>query len=157
MKFCNAGGQAFVHGRPWARCQLTRAAWRSSRHPLGFVFVNKLTPREANALNADISSQFLVSLDGTMPNPRDRRADPDGWEENGKQADNAKNSKSPSATFDVHALSGGMLAEAADIARNIMLFTQTAFKLWIDSMAVDLIKAANGKWYFLQVYSSSLL
>lgn len=55
------------------------------------------------------------------------------------------------STFDVFSLSGASLTEAAEIAHKLLVLTQTLFKVWLESLVVDLVKGWNGKWYMLQV------
>ncbi|CDJ36304.1 uncharacterized protein EMH_0046360 [Eimeria mitis] len=147
--------QVFIHGKKHSRCQLTRAAWRAGSTPVGFTLVNKLTPEEGREANLDITGQFCVSCDNAFPVRRPRDAE----YANGESLD-ADSTKQviggPNSTFDVFCLSGASLAEASEIARKLTLLTQTVFKVWLESLVVDLIKAWNGKMYFLQVKSFTL-
>lgn len=148
--------QVFVHGKKHSRCQLTRAAWRAGSMPVGFTLVNKLTPEEGRAANLDITGQFCVSCDNAFPVRRPRDADY-YYNEEDTNADPSKQAVGgPNSTFDVFTLSGASLAEASEIARKLTLLTQTLFKVWLEALVVDLIKAWNGKMYFLQVKSFTL-
>ncbi|KAL8269895.1 hypothetical protein Esti_006180 [Eimeria stiedai] len=147
--------QVFVHGKRLARCQLTRVAWRAGNMPIGFTFVNKLTPEEARRANLDLTGQFCVSCDNSPPNLKPANAEYDSHEDS-TPAVARSGTTGPNSTFDVFSLSGASLNEASEIARKLLLLTQTLFKLWLDTLVVDLIKASNGKWYFLQVKSFKL-
>lgn len=121
--------------------------------PVGFTLVNKLTPEEGRDANLDITGQFCVSCDNAFPVRRPRDADY-YYNEEDTNADPSKQAVGgPNSTFDVFTLSGASLAEASEIARKLTLLTQTLFKVWLEALVVDLIKAWNGKMYFLQVRS----
>ena len=122
--------------------------------PFGFTLVNKLTPEEARQANLDITGQFCVSCDNTLPiwRPRDAEYCHQGDD---SAADSTKQRAFCNSTFDVFSLSGASLAEASEIARKLLLLTQTLFKVWLESLVVDLVKGWNGKWYLLQVRSDA--
>lgn len=142
--------KVFVHGKRWSRCQLTRAAWRAGSTPIGFTFINKLTPDEARQDNMDITGQFCVSCDNTFPVWRPKAVEYALYEGD-SPCDASKQAATRRSTFDVFSLSGASLAEAAEIAHKLLVLTQTLFKVWLESLVVDLVKGLNGKWYMLQV------
>lgn len=121
--------------------------------PLGFTLVNKLTPEEGREANLDITGQFCVSCDNSFPIRRPRDTEYDYNEEHPDSGATKQAIGGPNSTFDVFSLSGASLAEASEIARKLTLLTQTLFKVWLESLVVDLVKAWNGKMYFLQVCS----
>lgn len=135
---------------------MTRAAWRAGNTPVGFTFINKLTPEEARHANLDVTGQFCVSCDNVLPIWRPRSGEYDPLEDDTAADATGQANISPSTTFDVFSLSGASLAEASEIAHKLLLLTQTLFKLWLDTLVVDLVKAWNGKWYLLQVRSTGL-
>ncbi|CDJ47000.1 hypothetical protein, conserved [Eimeria brunetti] len=148
--------QVFVHGKKYSRCQLTRAAWRAGSMPVGFTLINKLTPEEGRDANLDITGQFCVSCDNAFPIRRPRDAEYDYNEEHADADATKQVAGGPNSTFYVFSLSGASLAEASEVARKLTLLTQTLFRVWLESLVVDLIKAWNGKMYFLQVKSFTL-
>ncbi|KAL8432449.1 hypothetical protein ACSSS7_004630 [Eimeria intestinalis] len=123
--------------------------------PVGFTFINKLTPEEARRANLDMTGQFCVSCDNSPPNPKSSNAEYDSHEDSTSTVGKT-GTTGPNSTFDVFSLSGASLTEASQIARKLLLLTQTLFRLWLDTLVVDLIKANNGKWYLLQVKSFTL-
>lgn len=101
----------------------------------------------------DITGQFCVSGDNAPPILK-----PSGVED-GFQSDDGEDSQTGTITdrtFDIFSISGASLAEASAIARKVLQLTQSVFKIWLDTMVVDLIKGWNGKWYFLQVHSVTI-
>ncbi|OEH76830.1 hypothetical protein cyc_06692 [Cyclospora cayetanensis] len=148
--------QVFVHGKRQSRCQLTRVAWRAGNTPIGFTLVNKLTPEEACEANLDITGQFCVSCDNAFPIRRSQDREYGPQEEVSPAEATKRKVLEFSATFDVFKLSGASLTEASRIARKLMLVTQTLFKVWLESLVVDLVKGWNGEWYFLQVKAFTL-
>ncbi|KEP65894.1 UNVERIFIED_CONTAM: hypothetical protein HHA_315100 [Hammondia hammondi] len=136
--------QAFVRGKLRSRCQLTRVCWSASRAPSGFTLVNRLTPQQARSLGGDMTSQFCVSCDNPTLNGVSKTAE----EEQLRKADPAETS------FDVFPVAGATLAAAAQVAKSIFHFTQTLFKVWLETIVVDLVKdSPAGRWYFIQVKS----
>ncbi|KFG56295.1 hypothetical protein TGFOU_315100 [Toxoplasma gondii FOU] len=136
--------QAFVRGKSRSRCQLTRVCWSASRAPSGFTLVNRLTPQQARSLGGDMTSQFCVSCDNPTLNGVSKTAE----EEQLRKADPAETS------FDVFPVAGATLAAAAQVAKSIFHFTQTLFKVWLETIVVDLVKGSPaGRWYFIQVKS----
>ncbi|CDJ38770.1 hypothetical protein, conserved [Eimeria tenella] len=117
--------------------------------PIGFTLVNKLTPEEGRDANLDITGQFCVSCDNIFPIWRPSETDYDLHEDD--SAAYAQQRIDACSTFDVFTLSGASLSEASRIAQKLALLTQTLFKVWLESLVVDLVKGWNGKLYFLQV------
>lgn len=117
--------------------------------PVGFTLVNKLTPEEGRDANLDITGQFCVSCDNMFPVWRPSETDYDLHEDD--SAADAQQRIDSCSTFDVFTLSGASLSEASRIAQKLALLTQTLFKVWLESLVVDLVKGWNGKLYFLQV------
>ncbi|PHJ23368.1 hypothetical protein CSUI_002769, partial [Cystoisospora suis] len=136
--------QAFVRGKPRSRCQLTRVCWSASRAPSGYTLVNRLTPQDARHLGGDLTSQFCVSCD----NPTLHGVCKTAEEEQRRNADPTETS------FDIFPVAGATLAAASQVARSVFHFTQSLFKIWLDTLVVDLVRdAAEGTWYFIQVKS----
>ncbi|CBZ55362.1 conserved hypothetical protein [Neospora caninum Liverpool] len=135
--------QAFVRGKLRSRCQLTRVCWSACRAPSGFTLVNRLTPQQARNLGGDLTSQFCVSCDNPTLNGVSRTAE----EEQLRKADPDETS------FDVFPVAGATLAAAAQVAKSIFHFTQTLFRVWLETLVVDLVKGPSSTWYFIQVKS----
>ncbi|PFH35941.1 hypothetical protein BESB_055920 [Besnoitia besnoiti] len=139
--------QEFVRGKPRSRCQLTRVCWSALRAPSGFTLVNRLTPQRARHLGGDLTSQFCVSGDNPPLNGVSKTAE----EEHRRNADPAEKS------FDVFPVAGATLSAAAQVAKTIFHFTQNVFRLWLETIVVDLVKGPPHRtWYFLQVKSFTI-